>query len=140
MVLSVATSVIKARKRREICDVVISKNEKKAEFKALFDSGNILREAKTDKAVLVVNWDAVKILFDTTQTFYDFVEENRKTFVPIPYKSISGHSIMLGFLPDSTIANGVEIDVCAAISETDLGDCYDGILPGDFEEGIKKYE
>jgi len=139
-VLNIATSVIKAGKRRSgtIFDVVILRNERKAELKALCDSGNILREAKTDKGVLIVTWDAVKSLFDTTQTFYDFVEENRKIFVPIPYKSVSGRSIMLGFVPDSAKANGVEMDVYAAISETNLGDYYDGILPGDFEEGVEK--
>lgn len=134
-ILTLATKVIKKYKyRRDIYDTTMTFNGNKISFKAFYDSGNCLREQKTDKGVLVIRWKTAKKLFDTKEDFLEFVKDNSERFTPIPYKTISGNSVMMGFLPDNVKIGKDKIDVYVGISEVDFCDSYDGILPNNFDE------
>lgn len=136
VVMEISSVCIKKYRRyaAKIYDVELFKKDKSVSFKALYDTGNSLVESKTSKGVLVVNWNVIKKLFETEKSFADFSSENTNMFIPIPYKSVSGHSIMLGFLPDITMVNGIKADVYVGISEIKFDDFYEALLPNNFDE------
>lgn len=142
IILEISFLAVKKYKKHaaKLYDVDILKNEQKISLKALLDTGNTLRESKTEKGVLVVCWNALKKLFNTQKDFNEFMNENKETFISIPYKSVSGHFIMPGFLPDVIKVNGKEINVYVGISEVDFDDFYEAILPCDFDERNEKNE
>ena len=138
-ILTLATIVMRKHKlKRDIYDVTMVSEGREIRFKAFYDSGNCLREKKTDKGVLVVRWKVAKKLFDTKEDLSEFVKENPEKFLPIPYKTVSGNSVMMGFLPESVEIGKNKIDVYAGISEVDFCASYDGILPNNFDEMMDK--
>ncbi len=142
IVLSLSTSAIKKYKNQAsfIYDVKVCYNKREIQFKALYDSGNSLKDVATNKSVMILRWEKARKLFDTQKSFEDFFKENSQLFFPIPYKSVSGHSVMMAFFPECVKVNENEADVYAGISEIDFGKDYDGILPKDFDERIDRFD
>ena len=135
-----------------LTNVSISLNNKKADFTALIDTGNSLKEPISDKPVIVAEYKVLKeILPDTIGEIYskdgnlcldsitDIMRntEEEIRFRLIPFKSIGkNNGILLGFKPDEITIEDfenkrkVEEDVLVAIYNSKLSseDDYSGLL------------
>lgn len=136
LLLSLAFTVARKIRRRHqlIYDVKICYREAEVNIRALYDSANFLKETSSGKSVMIVRWDSIRSLFDTTSDFNEYFSNHADSFVPIPYKSVGGHSMIFGFMPEYIYSGGAERKMYVGISEIRIGDEYDAILPNDFEE------
>lgn len=106
---------LKITRENYIADVAIHYKDKKVQIKALLDTGNSLIEPITKKKVMVVDYKTLKdllpnevekIVAANEKGDYLMLEKQlnmiKSDFSPtlIPYKSIGGQSIIIGFSPD----------------------------------------
>ena len=113
----------------EICEVEVRLNGRETVFFALVDSGNTLTEPLTNRPVIVAEFDAVcDILPEAEKGLYTDVtriSELSKSVraVVIPYKTVSGTDMLVGFTPDEVRVSGrVRRDTVIAICKAEISD------------------
>ena len=109
-------------------------------FTALADSGNLLREPVSGMPVIVTSYDKLKQLLPeklypifenhSTEDLYsiDFKFIRRVKIIPM---TAVGHSgVLMGFVPDSIVVDGVNVEACIAadMSKHDFGG-YESLIP-----------
>jgi len=108
------------RKYSPLCRVRIITEKSRAEASVLVDSGNRLREPFSEKPVLLLD-----------PKYYYLAEEYEGGKRVIPYKTVSGEGIIMGFRPRGVYlcdqGGGDSLDVYVAISPKPLGE-YDGVI------------
>ncbi len=88
-VVSVLSQIMRANKKKRIYNLTIINNGKSINIKALYDSGNILKEPISQKDVIILEAQyAEKIIC------------NEEKIIEIPYCTVSGKGIMRAFMPD----------------------------------------
>ena len=134
--LSLAFTGRFSHRRREILSTVIVLRGKKAELKALRDTGNALREPSTGKAVLVADTQSLSVLFtddekkvlamsDGIQALLELSSlNNAPRFRPVMYSAIGTTAGLIpAFSPDEFYIDGcLNRDYVVAVSPTPLGD------------------
>lgn len=88
-VVCILSEFMRVNKRNRIYNVTIINNGKSIKVKALFDSGNILKEPISKKDVIILEVEfAQKILYGDEK------------IIEIPYCTVSGNGIIKAFMPD----------------------------------------
>ena len=115
---------LRARSRRHI-RVRLTYRGRRAEFYALYDSGNLLRHR--GKPVIMAAWDAVKALLDCSD--YEKLRDSAEDFVI--YHTVSGAGILPVIEPDLCEADGAEINAAVAVVRRKFKGKYSA-LAGEF--------
>ena len=110
-------------------------------FTSLVDSGNLLTEPVSGMPVIVTGYATLKQLLPRE---LHTVFENRDVDIlyqldfklirrvkVIPMTAVGHSGILMGFVPDSLVADGVNITACIAADVNDTGDFggYDAVIP-----------
>lgn len=129
--------LVRKKAATAVCTVELTVGEESVVFQALADTGNLLNEPISGKPVVIASLGAVRRLIpvgliplfsrgDTTA-----IETNRAFHVRvIPLSTVSGGSILYGFMPDRARIDGKLCDVYVALSPdtSDYGG-YPAIVP-----------
>ncbi len=119
-------------------EVVIRAFDGEVKLRLLVDSGNLLRDPISGRAVIIVS--AEKLAPILPKTFLSAAEDptaidwggmqNAARIRLIPMTGVTGKGMLLGFAPESVTSEGREIEVVIAIdpSADRYGDC-EGIIP-----------
>lgn len=110
-----------------------------AEFMALVDTGNALRDPVSGRAVLLASPHALAPLFPGREELLDMeavelmelarnIEELCGRFRLVPYSSIGGSGLLAAFSPDRACVDEKEETIVAAISSVASGDGFEGII------------
>lgn len=94
--ISILGRWLKNRHGREMYDVTIFLDGKRAEAKGFVDTGNCLTEPMTNRPVIIAQWDVLKTLFPaecTKDNFVSYIAPERLKM--IPYKSVGNHQGLL---------------------------------------------
>ena len=114
--------------RRQYSTVVVEKDGRRAEFRALHDTGNRLYDPISGRSVFVAEADALQTLFPAADISIlrgpaaDALSSIQGARL-VPCASIDGHRrLLLAFKPDKVTVDGVERqDLLAAISPAPIG-------------------
>lgn len=122
-------------------EVTIEKNKKSVTAKALFDTGNFLRDPILQNGVIISEWSTVKGLF-SEKSLALCVKSHPDDFFTVPFKDASGKDELFAFLPDRvSVDKNSEIPahpIGVLDSRLDKDETFKMILPNDFflKEGI----
>lgn len=98
-------------KHRGKYEILITFGKRKVLLEGICDSGNTLIEPISKRCVLIVNFDAVKPLFNKVTRPVELCEQIEPDRLKIiPYKTISQSGVMYGFIPDEVRINKKTID------------------------------
>ncbi len=113
--------LLKKRKNKKYYMMTVKHGDKTIRVKALFDSGNMLKDPVSGKCVTILEWDEAKKLFDAKAQYSDLSEHiGEMKLRIIPFRSLGNPSgIIFAFYPDSVSVEG-----------RDGGDCFIGIYGG----------
>jgi len=124
--------------KKEI-EITVKTEGRTVTVKALCDSGNLLEEPLTRLPVIVVTKKAMeqilphslkKVFFSSVLTADSISPRMMKKTRFIPTSTVSGDTLLCGFIPDSVIVEGVEKKACLALDKsTPTFDGNDAILP-----------
>lgn len=111
--------------RTKYVKVKVTLGEREAEFTALVDTGNALRDPVNQLPVLVAEWDSVKRLFpwevdalfspsalSQPESLLATLADTScaRLFHLIPYRAVGKHSMLLCFRPGRVVVDGREMD------------------------------
>lgn len=124
--------------KREL-EILVKAEGKAVSVRALCDSGNLLEEPLTRLPVIVVNGKTMEEILPHSlkQVFFSSVlaadrispRMMKKTRF-IPTSTVTGDSLLCGFIPDCVVIEGVEKRACLALDKTAADfDGADAILP-----------
>jgi sigma-E processing peptidase SpoIIGA len=124
MTVAVIAGGRKLKKRRDAFDVTVTVSRPHASvtLSGICDSGNLLREPLTDRAVIIVERNAFLSTLKSDETKY-FTEPIMTEDTPlrslriIPCDSVGGHRILLGYIPESLSIDGRQVDCVLAMGE-----------------------
>lgn len=116
---------LQRRRLKRLYIITVTYRGKKITVPALFDSGNLLREPVTGKAVSIIEWNRARELLDTECEFEELVENISDIKLwAVPYHSVGNKSgILLAFAADS-----LEIHEENRIVDNTLVGLYKGTL------------
>lgn len=130
-------------------DVKIENEGNSLSFTALVDSGNLLFDPMSGKAVIVVGYERVRRFLpedvrslvescDTDISSLSFSWARRVRLIPA--SSLGSRKILVGFVPDKISLKKSKIEISAVIAldrhSTDFGGC-DAIIPTSLMKGVK---
>lgn len=125
--------------QRRIVEITVTAEGKSATVQALCDSGNLLEEPLTRLPVIVLTKKAMEqilphslksVFFDSVLAADRISPRMMKKTRFIPTSTVSGESLLCGFIPDSVTVEGVEKRACLALDKSaDDFDGADAILP-----------
>ena len=141
LILSLICGRIFNRKSKQKSVVVTaSYNGKVITFNALADSGNLLKEPISGMPVIVTSYSKLKKLLPK-ELYHIFEKHGTEELYSIDFRLIRrvkiipmtavGHSgVLMGFVPDSIIVDGVNVEACVAanMSDCDFGG-YESLIP-----------
>ncbi len=119
-------------KKRKAVLVNITADGRTSEFYALCDSGNLVSDPMTGKAVIIVDRSAVRSAVPELCSPGEGIPESMRTKLRmIPVKGFGGDGLLMGFVPDSvTVTDGKRKKKCSAvIAVTDKGKAFFGGYP-----------
>lgn len=97
-----------AAKRRTT--VLISYNGHSVSLSGIYDSANMLKEPVSGYPVIVADFSILEKLFPGIKSVNELCElVNVQDFKAIPYKTVSEHGIMYGFVPERLVINNRKI-------------------------------
>ncbi len=108
------------RSRARSAELEIFINNNHIKVLALCDSGNMLTEPLSGRSVVFISTELAESLCETWSLCREL--ELPKGLFPqrariIPYKSINGQGLMLGYIPDRALVNNRECDICLCLSK-----------------------
>lgn len=130
--------LIKRNVAKRVCSLCITLNGSTATISALVDSGNLLREPISEKAVIIASFGAVRSIIPV-ELLTLFKNKDISGLEDSPYRSrirlipastVNGQGLLFGISPDRVTADGKEVDVYVALSSDalDFGG-YQAIVP-----------
>ena len=135
--------IIKRKKHEKSVFVQAVYGDNKISFECLYDSGNLLREPMSGIPVIVTRYEILEPIL-TAELRHIFKHNDTlrlsglrhahiKHVRLIPVSSIGYSGIMLGFIPEKTIINDSEREVCIAVETKKTSDYggYDAIAPAE---------
>ncbi len=108
-------------------EITVKAEGKTVTIKALCDSGNLLEDPLTRLPVIIVTKKAMeqilphslkKIFFNSVLTADQISPRMMKKTRFIPTSTVTGDSLLCGFIPDSVTVEGVEKNACLALDKT----------------------
>lgn len=126
-----------SQRAKGVIPLWVSYKGRTVHLRALYDSGNLLREKVCDCGVIVAEWQSAARLFPHRKT----AEETKSDgLISIPYRTLQGSSQLYAFFPDAVYTNRqkthrVTEEICIGLTDQTL-DYYhnwDAILPHDFK-------
>ena len=100
--VTVFMKILRRKRAKRLYDITVIYGSKKITVTALFDSGNLLKEPITGKAVNLIEWKKARSLFcgDYTAETIIFNDEGIKLYA-VPYRTVGIKSgIIYAFSPD----------------------------------------
>lgn len=99
---------IRRRTERQTAHVTVFFGNRKAEFEAMYDSGNLLRDQISGRPVIVADESHAELLIDSpkelkTSRLTSLDKELAKRIVLIPYSTASGSRTMVAIRPQKLI-------------------------------------
>ncbi len=121
--------IISRFRARKTVTVIVEHGGKTAEFSALCDSGNLVRDPLSSRPV---------ILADRSVVGFALADNIAARLRMIPVNGIGGGGLLTGFVPDTLkiVVDGKERICDAIIAVTDLGDTFFGGYPANFPTSI----
>lgn len=110
-----------SRRKKRFYEMVIEHNGRRADFRILRDSGNLLRFH--NKPVAVVSWDGVAELFGND----DFEAYRQKAENFVMYGTIGGGGAAPVFEPDRCTLDGIPREVEIAVTDRKFGTGWCGV-------------
>ena len=124
MTVAVIAGGRRLKKRRDAFDVTVmlTHNGKTQAFDGICDSGNLLREPLSDRAVIILEKTAFLSTLNDGEAEY-FTPPAMKNGTPpssfrvIPCHSVGGERLLLGYIPERVTVDGSEVDCTVAMGE-----------------------
>jgi len=142
LILTLICGRIFNRKSRQKSAVITATyNNAVITFNSLVDSGNMLTEPVSGMPVIVTGYDMLKQLlpeqlypvFESRDVdiLYQLDFKLLRRVKVIPMTAVGHSGILMGFVPDNLVADGVNITACIAADVNDTGDFggYDAVIP-----------
>lgn len=133
-VVSLLYKGLKEWRNRKLYTTMIQRGNRTITVKALFDSGNKLKEPITGKPVMIAEWNTVKNLFENPVEFEALIEkaEEYKLWI-IPYHALGNmNGRILAFLADRILVDEKVIErVFVGITEQKISGEYNALLNAD---------
>lgn len=117
--------------KKEYVHIEIEKDGKKAAFYALVDSGNSLCDPVSNTPVLIVEWDAIEMLFKKqwkNLPAEELVLRGNGKFRLVPYTTVGGSGILAAFKADRVTVDGKVRQVLVAPLVGKMTEGYSGII------------
>lgn len=115
-------------RKRRVCpeaDIVITNKDGTFSLKGISDSGNLLTEPLSGRPVIILEKRAF-LKTVKAEMRYAFENEDFSSQITalriIPYKTVSGSSVLYGYLPNEIMVNGKIVDAVVAMGK----DNFDG--------------
>ena len=125
------------QKQKGITLICVVYHGKTLHLRALYDSGNFLRDEISGRSVIIAEWDCAKHLFPTCKKPEDAACEG---LIPIRYRTLCSDSLLYAFLPEAIYIKNknrlipTETVYIGLLDRTlDHYHNWDAILPHDFE-------
>jgi Sporulation factor SpoIIGA. len=141
LILSVICGRIFNRKSKQKSAVITAKyGDTVITFTALSDSGNLLKEPVSGMPVIVTSYNVLKPLLPEklfpvfenhgSDELYNVDFRLVKRVKLIPMTAVGHSGVLMGFVPDFIVVDGVNVEACIAadMSERDFGG-YESVMP-----------
>lgn len=103
-------STTKKEAAKRCATVQITYNGQTARFGGIYDSANMLCDPISGYPVIIADFSVIKKLFPGIQSVNELCElVEVRDFKVIPYKTVSEHGVIYGFVPDELIINNRRI-------------------------------
>lgn len=132
MICMLIIRIITRFRKRKVVRVTVNEHRHSSTFEALVDSGNLVTDPISGRAVIIVDRSALWEGIADIGTAAESIPENfRSKLRMIPVKGFGGDGLLTGFVPDRiTVSDGGRDKICSAvIAVTDKGGTFFGGYP-----------